>query len=119
MHGGEVVPGVAVVRLLLRAAREGLHRTGVVAPLERAVAQSKPALWMQRVHAQRQLPVTRRLCAAGVKMSLCRMEQGLGVLPLPDAVGACIWGGQASVIQAQVSTLEPQELMSLTETPDR
>ena len=61
VDGGQVVPGVPVVRLLLRAAAEGLRRARKVALLQRAVAQGKPALRVQRVHAQRQLPVLRRL----------------------------------------------------------
>ena len=61
VDGGQVVPCVPVVRLLLRAAAEGLRRPREVALLQRAVAQRKPALRVQRVHAQRQLPVLRRL----------------------------------------------------------
>ena len=61
VDGGQVVPGVPVVRLLLRTAAEGLRRARKVALLQRAVAQREPALRVQRVHAQRQLPVLRRL----------------------------------------------------------
>ena len=61
VDGGQIVPGIAVVRLLLRAAAERLQRASVVPLLQGTVAQREPALWMQRVDSQCQLPVLGRL----------------------------------------------------------
>lgn len=58
VEGGKVVPGVAMIRLLLNAVGEGLQRALPLAQLEAAVAQRKPAKWMQRVYGQSGLPVT-------------------------------------------------------------
>ena len=69
MDGGQVVPGVAVVRLLLRAAAEGLERSREVLLLQRAVPQGEPAFRVQRIHPQSQLPV---LCCLHRRMHSLR-----------------------------------------------
>lgn len=61
VYGGQVVPGVAILRLLLRGSAERLQRAAKVAGFKRTVAERKPALRVQRIHSQRQLPMRRRL----------------------------------------------------------
>lgn len=61
VDGCQVVPGIAILRLLLRRAAERLQRAAEVARLYAAVAERKPALRVERIHRQCQLPVTCRL----------------------------------------------------------
>jgi len=62
VDGGQIVPGVSIVWLLLCTAAEGLQRPLKVLLLQRAVSQRKPPLRVQRIHPQSQLPMLCCLC---------------------------------------------------------
>ena len=57
VESSDVIPSVSIVRLLLGASCERLHSSAAVPGPQVAVAQRKPALRVQRVDGQCQLPV--------------------------------------------------------------
>ena len=104
MDGSQVVPGIPVVRLLLRTAAERLRRASEVALLQCAVAQGEPALRMQRVHTQRQLPVLRRLwllqaASQGTALKRSLLEACRAPMPLHCLIAR--WLGQRSALWVQ------------------
>ena len=62
VDGGQIVPGVSIVWLLLCAAAEGLQRPLKILLLQCAISQREPPLWVQRIHPQSQLPMLCCLC---------------------------------------------------------
>lgn len=102
MNGGQIVPGIAVIWLLLCAAAEGLERPSEVLLLQRAEAQGEPPLWVQRIYPQGQLPVLCCLHMTMHRLGNCVLQK-LAILLLQHAAAqSSTCQGAADVDRAAV-----------------